>query len=101
MNITLLKLLPVHHLPQLPVAAVTTLAGFKDLVSSGIGIIIIITFMMAIVLFLTGVFSRGRNPEMSKWCFVSAFLCAIAVAIVSVMFAVGGMGGAVVDPKFN
>ncbi len=95
---TILKLLPIQ---KLPFAAITTLEQFKSLVSSGLGIVIVITFMLAIVLFIAGIISRSRNPEASQWCFVSAFLCAVAVAVVSVMFAIGGMGGAVVDPKFN
>jgi len=107
MNTTLGKFIPVHsvaiaHLGfNLPLAATTTLAGFKDLLSSGLGMLIMVLFLFAVVLFTAGVMSRGRNPEMSKWCFVSAFLLALGVAIVSVLFAISGNSGAIIEPKFS
>ena len=81
-------------------AAVTTVAQFKDLLASALGVIVVLSFLFGVVAFIIGVISRGRNPEMSKWAFVTAFLLALAVPAVTLMFASGGMGSATVDPKF-
>lgn len=81
-------------------AAITTIAQFKELIGSFLGIIVVLSFAFGVVAFLVGVFSRGRNPEMSKWAFVTSFLLAIAVPAVTLMFAAGGQGAATVEAKF-
>lgn len=81
-------------------AAVTTVSEFKELIGSALGIIIVLSFLFGVVAFIVGVVTRGRNPEMSKWAFVTAFLLALAVPAVTLMFSAAGIGSATVEPKF-
>ena len=86
--------------PDSIVAAITTIAQFKDLIGSALGVIVVLSFLFGVVAFIAGVLTRGRNPEMSKWAFVTAFLLALAVPAVTLMFSAAGAGAATVDPKF-
>lgn len=85
---------------NLPVAAITTLPQFKELVASALGVMVVLSFLFGVVAFIIGVLTRGRNPEMSKWSFVTSFLLALAVPAVTLMFAAAGVGSGTVEPKF-
>ena len=80
--------------------AITTISQFKDLIGSALGVMVVLSFLFGVVAFIVGVVTRGRNPEMSKWAFVTAFLLALAVPAVTLMFSAAGSGSATVDPKF-
>lgn len=80
--------------------AITTLSQFKDLVASALGVMVVLSFLFGVVAFLIGIITRGRNPEMSKWSFVTSFLLALAVPAVTLMFAAAGVGSGTVEPKF-
>jgi hypothetical protein len=95
-----MKTLIAKQLFSLPFAAATTIADFKGLVGSALGVMTVLSFFFAVISFIVAVISRGRNPEMSKWAFATSFLLGIAVPAVSLMFAAAGQGSAAVDPKF-
>lgn len=81
-------------------AVVTTVAQFKELLGTGLGLLTVVSFVFGVLAFMAGVMTRGRNPETSKWCFATSLLLALAVPAVSLMFAASGMGAAIVEPKF-
>lgn len=85
---------------NLPLTAITTLPQFKELVASALGVMVVLSFLFGVVAFIIGVLTRGRNPEMSKWSFVTSFLLALAVPAVTLMFAAAGVGSGTVEPKF-
>jgi hypothetical protein len=80
--------------------AITTISQFKDLVGNAIGVMVVLSFLFGVVAFTVGIIARGRDPEMSKWAFVTAFLLALAVPAVTLMFSAAGLGSAVVEPRF-
>jgi hypothetical protein len=80
--------------------AITTISQFKDLIGSAIGVMVVLSFLFGVVAFTVGIIARGRDPETSKWAFVTAFLLALAVPAVTLMFSAAGLGSAIVEPKF-
>jgi hypothetical protein len=80
--------------------AITTISQFKDLIGSALGVMVVLSFLFGVVAFTVGIITRGRNPEMSKWAFVTAFLLALAVPSVTLMFSAAGLGSATVEPRF-
>jgi hypothetical protein len=80
--------------------AITTVSQFKDLIGSALGVMVVLSFLFGVVAFTVGVITRDRNPEMSKWSFVTAFLLALAVPAVTLMFSAAGLGSATVEPRF-
>lgn len=92
----------VASLPRLqPIfAAITSIGEFKDLLGTGLGLAVVTSFVFGVFAFIAGVLTRERNPESSKWAFVTSILLALAVPAVSLLFAAAGQAGAVVEPRF-
>ena len=80
--------------------AITTISQFKDLIGSALGVMVVLSFLFGVVAFTVGIITRGQNPEMSKWSFVTAFLLALAGPAGTLMFSAAGLGTATVEPKF-
>lgn len=94
---------PTSFVPQVLAAAspVTSMAGLKTALGSGIGLLVIFAYIAALVIFITGVMKKNNDPTGAADSIKTAAWLAGGTTIVTILFAVFGHGGAVIDANYN
>lgn len=88
------------HSPLLAQVEWTNVTDFKRGVGTLLAIIILVSFLSAVILWIIGTLAKDSNPGASKWCFQAAWMLAIGVPFISLMFYLFVGGDAVVKPSW-
>jgi hypothetical protein len=94
---------PIYNIqiPSSPIGAITDMAGLKTALGSGIGLLVIFAYVAALVIFISGVMKKNNDPAGAAESIKTAAWLAGGTTIVSILFAVFGHSGAVVNANFN
>ena len=98
MKFQVTSLSPLTIAQQTPI---TTMAGLKTALGSGIGLLVIFAYIAALVIFISGVMKKNSDPTGAADAIKTAAWLAGGTTIVSILFAVFGHSGAVVNANFN
>jgi uncharacterized membrane protein len=80
---------------------ITKISELKNIAGKIVAVLIIIGYVAAVGFLIAGLMKRANDPDEAKKMFITAGLIAIAPAILTLLFALGGLGGATVQANFT
>ena len=78
----------------------TSVSDFRSAAGTIVAILILVAFVGAVILWYVGSLTKESNPAQSKWCFQAAWMVAIGLPTISLLFYIFVGKEAVVSPKF-
>lgn len=78
----------------------TSISDFKDAAGTIVAIVVLIAFVLALILWVAGAMQKENNPGAANACFKTAWVVAIGLPAISMLFYMFVGRDAVVAPKF-
>lgn len=82
-------------------AAISSYAQLKEAMGSVIGLLVLLSFLVALAFLIIGIIKNDGDPAAAKKAFITAGLLAAAPALVTILFVIFGSSGATVAPNFQ
>jgi Na+/proline symporter len=80
---------------------VKNITQFKEIAGKIVAVVIILGYVAAVGFLVAGLMKRANEPDEAKKMFITAGLIAIAPAILTLLFFLGGLGDATVKANFK
>ncbi len=99
----LLALVPAPALlaQTTPASGLNSISDLQTWVGRIAGILIIISWLLALIAWFVGAAAKESNPAMSKYCFYIVWMFAIGGPVVGLIFKLFSSSGVVVTPSFQ
>lgn len=78
----------------------TSVSDFKDAAGMIVAVLVILAFVGALILWIAGSMQKENNPGAATACFKTAWILAIGLPAISLLFYMFVGSSAVVAPKF-
>lgn len=78
----------------------TSISDFKDAAGTIVAIVVLIAFVLALILWMAGAMQKENNPGAANACFKTAWVVAIGLPAISMLFYMFVGRDGVVAPKF-